>query len=145
MKKFFERSNSFSVVCLVCLREDFSTFLCVRFLCEKTPALSHVKKRVLFFDCSLCSSCSPQKAKSVCVFPRRLFDFSPCALSREKLLFFEMKTFFERSNASPCLLLRVFLTRDEKKSRRRVSLLKTRESSLLLFFSTLCQKIEENF
>jgi len=55
-----------------------------------------------------------------------------------------MKKFFERSNASPCLLL-VFLTRDKKEQKESFLIIKTRESSLLLFFSTLCQKIEENF
>ena len=127
-----------SVKSVVCSREDFSTLL--SFVCS---SFSSEKNSALFRLLSVSSAARLKKQNLSVCFREDFFDFSPCALSREKLLFFEMKKFFERSNASPCLLL-VFLTRDKKEQKESFLIIKTRESSLLLFFQ-LCQKIEENF
>ena len=72
MKTFFWKKQLLLSKSVLCVREDFSTALSCALSREKT-ALSQVKK-LLFFDCSLCFSRSPQKAKSVCVCTRRLFS-----------------------------------------------------------------------
>ena len=75
MKTFFwKKQLLFCQSLSVCVfpRRLFDFSLCA--LSREKTLLFLKWKKLLFFDCSLCFSRSPQKAKSVCVCTRRLFS-----------------------------------------------------------------------
>ena len=132
MKTFFW-TKQLSLFCqsLSCVSEK--TFR----LCSLSCALSRVKK-LLFFDCSLCFSRSPQKAKSVfCVLTRRLFDSAlfrvlflkwknVCSFSKWRRHFFERSTSFCQSLDFSTLLFRLSCSG---------------EKTLPLFFFDFCSRV----
>jgi hypothetical protein len=80
---------------VLCVREDFSTFLSCALSQVKKTALSQVKK-LLFFDCSLCFSRSPQKSKiCLCVYEKtfRLLC-CVCSFSSEETALFRNEDIF---------------------------------------------------